>query len=208
MKKYKKLIILFWFFFSIFSGYSRSLPSAEIPMGANKFESIKVTYKISGKYQTGTEEFIQKGDKTYRKILIETKIMSNIFRENTLEIDDGVTFYRINLINKSGIKLPSLNKLKKEMITKNPQLFQNSEHNPLKISPKSGLQEKKESVLGKECNVYLNNNKLVYIWEDIILQEIWEVFGKIAKTADNLEVNIPVEENIFFVPKNIKFDEK
>ena len=87
-------------------------------------------------------------------------------------------------------------------------MFHGNEHNPLSIAPAYGLQTQKATIMGKECNVYLNNNKLVYIWENIVLQEVWEVFGKTVKCAENLEVNIPVEENIFLVPKEIKFDEK
>lgn len=203
----KKIIILFIFVSMILYGYSMS-PKAEIPMGANKFKSIKINYSVKGKYQNGYENFIQKNDKTYRETYLQTKILANTFKEHTLEIDDGVTFYRINLINNTGIKLPSLNKLKKEMIQKNPHLFKDGKHHPLRITPTKGKLKLKETIQGKECESYLHNNKIIYIWEDIILQEVWEVFGKTIKRAESLEINGKIKDKIFQVSKNIKFRDK
>ena len=182
--------------------------NAEIPMGGDKFDTLYIEYSLSGKYQTGKETFIQSQNKTSREIYLETNILSKKFMEHTLEIDDGVNFYRINLINKTGMKLPSLNSLKKQMIANNPQIFKAGRKNPLSIAPPRGLTNKKETILGKECKVYFYNNKWIYIWEDVLLQEIEDAMDKFIRKAEKLEVNLPVDDSRFMIPKDIKFTNK
>jgi len=203
----KKLLAVLLLYFMVFSGYPIT-PKAEIPIGANKFDSLKISYSISGKFQNGHETFIQKSDKTFRETYLETKILANTFHEHILEIDDGQYFYRINMINKTGIKLPSLNKLKKEMIKKNPHLFKDGKHHPLRITPSKGMLDISETIQGKECRSYLHNNKIIFIWEDIILKEIWEVFGKTIKEADTLEVDIQIDDSVFQIPEGLHFQTK
>lgn len=182
--------------------------NAEIPMGGDKFDTIYIEYSLSGKYQTGKETFIQAQNKTSREVYLETNILSKKFMEHTLEIDDGVNFYRINLINKTGMKLPSLNSLKKQMIANNPQIFKSGRKNPLSIAPPKGLTNKKETILNKECKVYFYNNKWIYIWENILLQEIQDAMDKFIKKAEKIEVNTPIEDSSFKIPKDIKFTGK
>lgn len=194
-------------FFSLFIN-AEIRTGAEIPMGADKFNSLLVEYDISGKYQTGKETFLQKNGKTFRETYIETKILSKTFYEHTLEIDDGVMFYRINLINKTGIRLPSLNTMKRKMIEKNPHLFSPGTPNPLSITPPKGLLNKTEKILDKECKVYLYNNRMFYIWENIILQEIYDIVDKSVKKAKKLEINKTVDDQSFIVPKEVSFPAK
>jgi hypothetical protein len=204
---FRKFLAVALLYFTFFSGYPIT-PKAEIPMGADRFDSIKIVYSINGKFQNGRETFIQKEGKTYREVFLETKILANTYHEHTLEIDDGVHFYRINLINNTGIKLPSLNKLKKEMIDKNPHLFKSGENHPLRITPSKGMLDISETIQGKECRSYLHNNKIIFIWEDIILKEIWEVFGKTVKKAESLEIDGTIDDSVFQIPEGLTFKPK
>lgn len=201
-------IIIFYCLLNLLLVNISIFSNAEIPMGSNKFDSIRLEYSLSGKYQTGKETFIQKQNKTSREVYLETNILSKKFMEHTLEIDDGVNFYRINLINKTGMKLPSLNSLKKQMVANNPQIFKSGRKNPLSIAPPKGLTDKKETILDKDCKVYFYNNKWTYIWEDIILQEIQDAMDKFIKKAEKLEVNITIDDSSFQIPKEIKFQGK
>ncbi len=201
-------IILFYFLLNLLLVNISIFSNAEIPMGANKFDTIRLEYSLKGKYQTGKETFIQKQNKTSREVYLETNILSKKFMEHTLEIDDGVNFYRINLINKTGMKLPSLNSLKKQMVANNPQIFKAGNKNPLSIAPPHGLTDKKETILDRECKVYFYNNKWIYIWEDIILEEIQDEMDKFIKKAEKLEVNNTIEDSSFQVPNDIKFQSK
>ena len=204
MNKLLKKYIFILFFFTTLSSYSTSL-KAEIPMGGGKYNTIQIKYAIEGDYQQGEEEFIQKDGKTYRKVSITTKIVANTFAEKTLEIDDGKFFFRINLINKTGIKLPSINKLKKEMVAKNPHLFKNKKNNPFAITPIRGQLNLTQNILDKECQGFVKNNKVYYIWNNIILKEIWEVLGKTTKIAKTLTLDTTIDDTIFTVPEDIKF---
>jgi len=174
-------------------------------MGGKQYKTIHIKYSIKGEYQQGEEEFIQKNGKTYRKVSITTKIIANTFAEKTLEIDDGENFFRINLINKTGIKLPSINKLRKEMIEKNPHLFKNKKNNPFTITPVMGKLNFTQTVLDKECQGFVKNNKVYYIWNNIILKEMWEVLGKTTKVAKTLNLDTQVDDEIFKIPDDIKF---
>ncbi|EKD28210.1 MAG: hypothetical protein ACD_79C00386G0003 [uncultured bacterium] len=201
--KLSKYILLLALFFKLIGVYSFS-PKAEIPMGSDKYEQLSINYTINGENQKGYENFIQKSGKTLREKFIETKILSNSFKEHTLEIDDGECFYRINLLNKTGIKLPSLNKLKKNMIQKNPQLFKNSNYDPFQITPSKGKLKIKENILGKDCDGFLINNKVVFIWNNIILKESWEIFGTTIKIAEKLILDEEINDSVFNIPKGIK----
>ena len=201
-------ILVFYFLLNLLLVNISIFSNAEIPMGANKFDTLCLEYSLKGKYQTGKETFVQKQNKTCREVYLETNILSKKFMEHTLEIDDGVNFYRINLINKTGMKLPSLNSLKKQMVANNPQIFKPGSKNPLSIAPPKGLTNKKETILDKECKVYFYNNRWIYIWEDIILQEIQDEMDKFIKKAEKLEVNTPIEDTRFQIPGDIKFMSK
>lgn len=177
-------------------------------MGSNHFKSIRIEYEITGKHQKGVEIFIQKDKKTIRKLKIDTKILDKTYSENTLEIDDGSIFVRIDLINKIGIQLPSLNSLKQEMINKNPQFFDSNKNNPLNVTPPKGLLNKTEKILDKECKVYFFNNRFIYIWQEILLQEIFDMFEKSTKRAIKLDIDIPIDDSEFQIPADIKFQSK
>ncbi|MBN2145169.1 MAG: hypothetical protein JW774_11145 [Candidatus Aureabacteria bacterium] len=174
-------------------------------MGANKYSTLRIEYSILGEHQKGQEIFIQKNGKTYREVNILTKVLRKEYTEHTIEIDDGTYFYRINLVDKTGMKLPSINRIKRQMVENNPHLFGKGKLNPLSISPPQGLLKKTENILGRECRIYLHHNQMIYIWDEIILREINDVFGKTVKEAKKLDLNIPIEETFFSVPEGIHF---
>ncbi len=178
-------------------------------MGACQFKSLRVEYEIHGEHQSGRETFIQKEKKTSRETFITTKVLYQKYEEHNLEIDDGIFFYHINLIDKTGIKIPSINKLKEQMIEANPHLYKTGHlPSPLLVTPSKGKFDKTETVQGKECAVYVSNNQLLYIWQDIILKQVWEVVGKTTKTATKLELNVDVLDSDFKIPPGIRFQEQ
>jgi hypothetical protein len=65
-----------------------------------------------------------------------------------------------------------------------------------------------ETIQGKECRSYLHNNKIIFIWEDIILKEIWEVFGKTVKKAESLEIDGTIDDSVFQIPEGLTFKPK
>jgi hypothetical protein len=202
--RYNKLFLFNILFFIGFSSY-HSLAKAEVPMGANKYQTLKIVYSVSGEHQKGEEIFIQKEGMTYREVNIRTKLLKKEYTEHTIEIDDGIFFYRINVLDKTGIKLPSINQIKKQMIRNNPHLFGDGKKTPLTISPSQGLLKKTEPVLGRECRIYLHHNQMMYIWDEIVLKEIDDIFGKTVKEAKTLDLDIPIEDSFFRVPEGIHF---
>jgi hypothetical protein len=203
---YKSLV--FSTLFAFFLSSALGLAKAEIPMGADRFKSLWIEYKIEGEHQSGRETFIQKEKKTSRETHIITKVLYQQYEEHNLEIDDGDFFYCINLIDKTGIKIPSINKLKEQMVESNPHLYKTGQlPSPLHVTPSKGKLEKTEMVQGKECAVYVSNRQVLYIWQDLILKQEWEMVGKSTKAATKLELNANVSDSIFEIPPGILFQD-
>ena len=194
--------------FALLLSGSLSLAKAEVPMGDSQFKSLRIEYEINGEHQNGHETFVQKEKKTFRDTFIATKILYQKYEEHSLEIDDGVFFYRINLIDNTGIKIPSINKLKEQIIEANPHLYKTGQlPSPLRVTPAKGKLDKTETVQGRECAVYVSNNQLLYIWSDVVLKQVWEVVGKTTKEATKLELDGDVSDTAFDVPPGIRFQE-
>lgn len=180
-----------------------SIAQAEIPMGDGKFNSLKIIYSIKSTHLEGSETFIQLGKKTFKELITTTTWHNLSNQEHTIEIDNGVQFYRINMLDKTAVALPSINKMKEEMVRRNPHLFNDILPSPLLITPKSPPLPEITTIMGKDCQVFAIRNKLLFIWNDILLKEIYEEIETVTKTATQLETNIAISEDYFNVPSHI-----
>ncbi|MCX6357540.1 MAG: hypothetical protein NT045_06675 [Candidatus Aureabacteria bacterium] len=82
------------------------------------FKSAIITYKISGAMQDGTQtlHIDDYGKKTRTERTTTLKIMGMQRKDSSLEIDDGINHYRIDLIAKTGEKSPSFSRRADELL--------------------------------------------------------------------------------------------
>jgi len=178
----------------------------------NEIFSGIFTYKIEGDIENGTEIFSFANNKTYRHRKT-TIAKGNIKVESDmLEIDDGKSFYIINLLEKTGSKVSHPSSKQKSESEEREWLEQTrtirkkffSEIDP--IVDEAEIKKSSEiTFFGKRCKVITGKFFKVYKWFDFILRhEITSPFKKLIEVTD-MKVNIKIPETRFIPPENITY---
>ncbi|OVE74289.1 hypothetical protein BVX93_00320 [bacterium B13(2017)] len=199
------------FIFFLTSGFINTLHCAEIPVPLFKFKTLYIKYKISGDFQEGTEEVFIKENKWcfIRNISIWLDDKKEATKEKYLEIDNGITYYKIDLKTLEAIKRKSTKQFSIEIKEKEDLIREEMTRFQDKIISKYGEKVSKTNlkykILDKECNTYEFLGVKSYIWNNIILkQEMKNFLGYSLKEAIELKIDEDISDDKFSPPKNIE----
>lgn len=203
--KYKILKHSFFFNLLVLCAVHSTIKSNE----NTEYNSGILTYKITADYESGSEIFLFKNNKTFKhKKIIKTT--DNSISE-TIEINDGKFFFVIDMINKTGIKYenPSIfnteedteeiKKEKREMI----QSFK-EEIKPV-LNQSSNVVNEDIIFFGKPCKVIKNIFSTSYVWNKFTLRHEITFPIKRIKEITNIQMNALVSDMKFIPPSDITF---
>ncbi len=65
-----------------------------------------------------------------------------------------------------------------------------------------------ETLIGRTCDVWEGSGATIWVWNDLAIKTEIKVLGqKTIITATDVQLNVPVSDNLFIVPRNIAFSE-
>ena len=179
------------------------------------FKSAIIKYRISGSIQQGTQTLYidDHGKKTRTERETTINVMGMKRKDSSLEIDDGNYHYRIDLMKKTGEKLPSYSRRADEMV-KAMSAEQKKEMETLGKELAKGLtgtEEMKPSgkgiILGKECAIYDLMGVKSWLWNNIALKIENPGLGNMVQEAVEIAVDVPLDADKFKPPSDVAITE-
>jgi len=160
------------------------------------FETAIVKYKLEGNKEGEKIYYIYGAGYKIAEYIIEKK--GKKIKENTGVITIGPFTTTIDFIDKQAVEM------------ENPFLLfsADSERDWQKtgenILIKTGYEKMgKESIIGKECNLWVNGKSSLWIWNGLVLKMKERSY---SETATSVEIDVPVPEDKFRVPDDIEFE--
>lgn len=179
------------------------------------FKSAIIKYRMDGSIQQGTQTLYidDHGKKTRTERETTINVMGAKRKDSSLEIDDGNHHYRIDLMRKTGEKLPSYSRRAEEMV-KAMSADQKKEMEALGKELAKGLtgtEKMKPSgkgvILGKECEMYDLMGVKSWLWNNLALKIENPALGNMAQEAVELSVDVPIDADKFKPPSDIAIKE-
>jgi len=179
------------------------------------FKSAIIKYRISGSIQQGTQTLYieDHGKKTRTERETTINVMGMKRKDSSLEIDDGNCHYRIDLMKKTGEKLPSYSRRADEMV-KSMSAEQKKEMEALGKELAKGLagtEEMKPSgkgvILGKECKMYDLMGVKSWLWNNLALKIENPALGNMVQEAVEIAVDVPIDADKFKPPPDVAIKE-
>jgi hypothetical protein len=179
------------------------------------FKSAIIKYRIGGSIQQGTQTLYidDHGKKTRTERETTINVMGMKRKDSSLEIDDGNYHYRIDLIRKTGEKLPSYSKRAEEMV-KAMSAEQKKGMEALGKELAKGLTGTEDMkptgkgvILGKECKMYDLMGVKSWLWNNLALKIENPGLGNMVQEAVEIAVDVPIDANKFKPPPGIAITE-
>ncbi|MFK5855906.1 MAG: hypothetical protein QM503_07225 [Bacteroidota bacterium] len=160
------------------------------------FETAIVEYKLEGKIEGEKSYYVYGAGYKMAEYIVEKK--GNKIKENTGIITIGPYTTTIDFIEKEAVEM------------ENPFLLFSADPNRdwqktgENILTKTGFEKTgKETIIGKECNLWVNGNDKLWIWKGLVLK-IQNRNSSETATSVKIDVTIPAEK--FQVPEDIKLE--
>lgn len=179
------------------------------------FRSAVITYRISGSIQEGTQVLTidDHGRRTRTDRTTTLSLMGRKQKESIVEIDDGESLYRIDLLKKTGVKTPSPSRIAGEMVRSmspsQKRAFEEIGKELAKGHAASGELKRsgKGKVLGRECDVYEAMGMKTWLWNNLSLRKESPSLGNMVQEAVEIRVDEPVPPGRFKPPPGITITE-
>ena len=174
------------------------------------FDSAKITYKISGTATGESTVYIKGNNKLIKTTSIKKNLSGTQENKEEMIIERGEKITNINLKEKKGVEFES--KIFNELKTLSPE--QKKERLLKELLNTSSLENSvsytpvgKETVQGKECDVYKTAFSEFCIWNNIPLKinNNIEAYGiKVETLATEIQENPTLDDSIFETPKDVE----
>ncbi len=160
------------------------------------FETAIVEYKLEGKTEGTKSYYVYGAGYKMAEYIIEKK--GKKIKENTGIITIGPFITTIDFIDKQAVEM------------ENPFLLFSADPNRdwqktgENILIKTGFEKMgKETIIGKECNLWVNGNDKLWVWKGLVLK----IENKSSsETATSVEIDVPVPEDKFQLPDDIELE--
>ncbi|MEI6634511.1 MAG: hypothetical protein WCP22_11940 [Chlamydiota bacterium] len=175
------------------------------------FKTAVVTYRISGSIQEGTQVLTidDYGRKTRTERDTTLTLMGKKQKESIVEIDDGESLYRIDLVKKTGEKTPSFSRVAREMVQSmspaQKKTLDDIGKELAKGRAAAGIvkQAGKGKVLGRECDVYEAMGMKSWLWNNLPLKKESPSLGAMVQEAVEINLDLPIPPEKFKPPLGV-----
>lgn len=175
------------------------------------FKSAVITYRISGSIQEGTQVVTIDDHGRRARTDRDTTLflMGRKHKESIVEIDDGESFYRIDLVKKTGEKSPSPSRIAAEMVrSMSPAQKKELEKVGRELAKghtASGELKRagKGKVLGRECDIYEAMGMKTWLWNNLSLRKESPSLGSMVQEAVEIRVDEPIPPDRFTPPRGV-----
>jgi len=179
------------------------------------FKSAVVTYRISGSIQEGTQTLTidDHGRKTRTERDTTLTLMGKKQKESIVEIDDGESLYRIDLVKKTGEKTQSFSRVAREMVRSMSPAQKKALEDIGKELAKGHAttgevkQAGKGKVLGRECDVYEAMGMKSWLWNNLPLKKESPALGNMVQEAVEINLDKPIPPEKFKPPPGVTITE-
>ncbi len=160
------------------------------------FETAIVEYILEGKIEGTKSYYVYGAGYKLAEYIVEKK--GKKIKENTGIITIGPFTTTIDFIEKQAVEIenPFL------LFSANPDRdWQKTGEN---ILIQTGFEKMgKETIVGKECNLWVNGNDKLWVWKGLILK----IENKSSsETAISVEIDVPIPDDKFQVPDDIEYE--
>jgi len=160
------------------------------------FETAIVEYVLEGKVEGNKSYYVYGAGYKMAEYIVEKK--GEKIKENTGIITIGPFTTTIDFLDKQAVEVenPFL------LFSADPDRdWQKTGEN---ILIKTGYEKMgKESIIGKECNLWVNGNSKLWIWKGLVLKMENK---SSSETATSVKIDVPVPEDKFRVPEDIELE--
>lgn len=160
------------------------------------FETAIIEYKLEGRTEGSKSYYVYGAGYKIAEYIIEKK--GKKIKENTGIITVGPFITTIDFIEEQAVEME--NPILLFSADPNRDWQKTGENILIKMGfEKEGI----ETIIGKECNLWVNGNDKVWIWKGLVLKTE-NKSG--SETATSIDVDVPVPEEKFQVPDNIELE--
>jgi len=160
------------------------------------FETAIVEYKLEGKTEGTKSYYVYGAGYKIAEYRLEKK--GKKIKENTGIITIGPYTTTIDFIDKQAVEIenPFL------LFSANPNRDWQKVGESILIN--TGFEkEGKETIIGKECDLWVNGNNKLWVWKGLVLKTEDK---SNSETATSVDINIIVPEEKFQVPEDFEFE--
>ena len=180
------------------------------------FKSAVITYRISGSIQEGTQVLTIDGHGRRTRTDRDTtlSLMGRKQKESIVEIDDGESFYRLDLVKKTGEKTVSPSKIAGDIVRSmspdQKKALEDVGRELAKGQAVSGELKRagKGKILGRECDIYEAMGMKVWLWNGLALRKESPSLGSMVQEAVEIRVDEPIPAERFTPPAGVAITEQ
>jgi hypothetical protein len=180
------------------------------------FQTAKIAYKISGSSE-GTSNVLIKGEKKYiHNLITQKKISGETVNIDTIMILNGDKLYTLDPATKTGSQItpPFYAEMQKLSPAERQQRLIldaiRDDRTPEEQKKSPPQPARTEVIAGQTCSLYLNKNLEACLWQGIPLKNVASLPDydiKTETTATSIDLNQPISDSEFDVPKDYKITE-